>query len=326
MIKPVKPNPDIIKQAATLLHKGKLVAFPTETVYGLGADASNPQAVAKIFSAKGRPANHPLIVHIGSVGLLEKWAEKIPDTARKLADRFWPGPLAMVLPKRPEVPLAVTGGQQTVALRIPDNPVALDLLQEFGGGIAAPSANRFNRISPTRAEHVVQELADKVDMILDGGPCQVGLESTLIDLTGLQAAILRPGQITRQQIEQVLAAKVATRQRTQTRAPGMLAVHYAPVTPALLCPVEKITARIQQALAQAKKVGVLAYSFKLPEQTGLTALYAPASPDAYAKQLYARLRLLDNLNLDLILVENVPDNPAWQAIRDRLNKATITEG
>ena len=185
-MKPIFANDAAIDQAVDLLRQGRLVAFPTETVYGLGADASNPDAVLRIFLAKGRPVDHPLIVHIPNVASLDAWALSVPESAQQLAAHFWPGPLALILKKRPKVPLEVTGGQDTVGLRIPDHPIALRLLQAFGGGIAAPSANRFCRISPTHARHVQEELGDAVDMILDGGACQVGVESTIVDLSGSQ--------------------------------------------------------------------------------------------------------------------------------------------
>ena len=207
-MKPVFADDAAIDYAAHLLRQGRLVAFPTETVYGLGADASNPDAVRRIFQAKGRPADHPLIVHIPSIDSLNDWALTVPDAAHQLAARFWPGPLAMILNKRPEVPLVVTGGQDTVGLRMPDHPVALRLLRAFGGGIAAPSANRFCRISPTQAAHVEEELGDAVDLILDGGACQVGVESTIVDLSGNRPKLLRPGHITRLEIEAVLQTEL----------------------------------------------------------------------------------------------------------------------
>jgi len=227
-MKPILANKAAIEHAALLLRQGLLVAFPTETVYGLGADASNPEAVRKIFQAKGRPADHPLIVHISSVDSLNDWAVNIPDAAKKLAAHFWPGPLALILNKKPDVPLEVTGGQETVGLRMPDHPVALSLLKAFGGGIAAPSANRFCRISPTQAAHVEEELGDAVDLILDGGSCQVGVESTIIDLSGKQPKLLRLGHITQKDIEAVLQTELiivsSPAEQTELRAPGMITV------------------------------------------------------------------------------------------------------
>lgn len=332
IIKPVIADADAIAQAADLLRQGRLVAFPTETVYGLGADASNPDAVAAIFKAKGRPADHPLIVHIADIDSLGDWASEVPETALKLADRFWPGPLAMILNKKPEVPLAVTGGQQTVGLRMPDHPVALALLKSFGGGIAAPSANRFCRISPTQAKHVSEELGDAVDIILDGGSCQVGVESTIIDLSGSKPRLLRPGHITRQEIEAVLQIELlmpstpaapAPEISEQIRAPGMMTVHYAPTTPAIRCSAEQLPDKIRQLIGDGKRIGLLSYQLEIMEINQIRVLRLPEQAGNYAQSLYAALRELDSLQLDLILVEQPPQTEPWQAINDRLSKATV---
>ncbi|WP_031434385.1 L-threonylcarbamoyladenylate synthase [Methylomarinum vadi] len=311
-----------IQTAVEILRKGGLVAFPTETVYGLGADASNPEAVKKIFRAKKRPADHPLIVHIGRPEQLSDWAQDIPQAARELAAKFWPGPLAMVLRKQPNVPLAVTGGQQTVALRIPDNPVALSLLNAFAGGIAAPSANLYNHVSPTLAEHVVSELGDAVDMVLDGGACSVGLESTIVDLTGTQPALLRPGHITPRQLEEVLQCPVRVPQRTTTRAPGMLEIHYAPKTKARLCAAEQLAEEIVQLQKQRKRIGILSHRFGAGAAADVFVLRLPDEADEYGHALYAALRQLDNMKLDIILIEQPPDDDNWLAVNDRLRKAT----
>lgn len=328
-MKPVFADDAAIEYAANLLRQGRLVAFPTETVYGLGADASNPDAVRRIFQAKGRPADHPLIVHIPSIDNLNDWALTVPDAARQLAACFWPGPLAMILNKKPEVPLVVTGGQSTVGLRMPDHPVALHLLRAFGGGIAAPSANRFCRISPTQAAHVEEELGDAVDLILDGGACQVGVESTIVDLSGNRPKLLRPGHITRHEIEAVLQTEliVVYPQLEQTnpseiRAPGMMAVHYAPVTIAMLCPADRLPEMIKALNFNSKKIGILAYSLEYTENRHNRIIRMPERADDYAQGLYAALRKLDSLQLDLILVEEPPDTEAWRAINDRLHKAT----
>ena len=323
-IKPKPADATTIAEAVEILKQGGLVAFPTETVYGLGADAGNPEAVKKIFSAKDRPADHPLIVHIANPEQLSDWAQNIPQTAWDLAAKFWPGPLAIVLEKHPDVPLVVTGGQQTVALRMPDNPVALSLLKGFAGGIAAPSANRFNHISPTLAEHVISELGESVDMILNGGPCNVGLESTIIDLTGPQAKLLRPGHITPQQIEQVIHAPVIFPQQTGTRAPGMLEIHYAPTTPAVMCATHKINQDIAALREQGKKVGVLAHCERVLDRENTYLLRMPDQPDDYGQVLYAALRKLDSMQLDIILVEQLPTVDSWIAVNDRLKKATAS--
>jgi L-threonylcarbamoyladenylate synthase len=324
-MKPVVADADAISHAAYLLRQGRLVAFPAETVYGLGADASNPVAVADIFKAKGRPADHPLIVHIADIDSLGAWASIVPDAALKLADRFWPGPLAMILNKKPEVSLAVTGGQQTVGLRMPDHPVALALLKSFGGGVAAPSANRFCRISPTQAAHVNEELGDAVDMILDGGACQFGVESTIIDLSGSRPRLLRPGHITSQEIEAVLQTEIIippASKNSGCRAPGMLEVHYAPTTPAIRCSAEQLPDRIQQLIASDKRIGLLSYQLEITETGQIRVLRLSEQAGDYAQRFYAALRVLDSLQLDLILVEQPPQTEPWRAINDRLGKAT----
>lgn len=325
-MKPVVADDTAIQHAADLLRQGRLVAFPTETVYGLGADAANPEAVKRIFAAKGRPADHPLIVHIHDIASLSDWAVAIPDAAYQLAERFWPGPLAMILNKQPGVPLEVTGGQNTVGLRIPSHPVALRLLQAFGGGVAAPSANRFCRISPTLASHVAEELGDAVDLILDGGACQVGVESTIIDLSGIKPRLLRPGQISRLDIEAVLKTELLVPAQAQAniRAPGMMEVHYAPVTVAMLCPGDCLQETIQKLTAQDKKIGILAYRAKSAENPQIHIIRMPEHADQYAQALYASLRELDSFQLDMLLVEQPPDTESWRAINDRLGKATVT--
>lgn len=324
---PIFADDAAIAQAVDLLRQGQLVAFPTETVYGLGADAANPEAVARIFAAKGRPTDHPLIVHIADAEQLSDWAAAVPESALKLAAKFWPGPMALVLPKQDWVPLAVTGGQTTVALRVPSHPVALKLLKAFGGGIAAPSANRFCRISPTLAGHVAEELGDAVAMILDGGPCQVGVESTIVDLSGERPRLLRPGQITEEALAAVLGAKLLLPQAHQTdvRAPGMLALHYAPVTATLLCAGDELQERIVELLAEHQRVGVLAYghvlSAELHDDGRVEIIAMPESVEAYAQALYASLRRLDGLGLDKIIVVRPPQDSAWRAVNDRLVKA-----
>ena len=324
-MKPIFADEAAIKVAAKLLSQGRLVAFPTETVYGLGADASNPIAINRIFQAKGRPSDHPLIVHIASVDNIDDWALNIPDAAIKLANHFWPGPLAIILNKKPEVPLEVTGGQNTVGLRMPNHPVALQLLKVFGGGIAAPSANRFCRISPTQAAHVEEELGATVDMILDGGACEVGVESTIVDLSGDIPRLLRPGHITRQEIEAILQTELsgaASQKERDVRAPGMMTLHYAPLTVAMLCHHDQLTNIIKILNLQNKTIGLLAYQYNPPENRGLHLLCMPEQADSYAQILYASLRDLDSRELDIILIEQPPDTYAWHAINDRLGKAT----
>jgi L-threonylcarbamoyladenylate synthase len=325
-MKPVVADDAAIDYAADLLGKGRLVAFPTETVYGLGADAANPEAVKRIFQVKGRPSNHPLIVHLGSPDQLDDWARNIPPEAKLLAARFWPGPLAMILNKKAEVPPEVTGGQQTVGLRVPDHPVALRLLRKFGGGIAAPSANRFCRISPTQALHVREELGEEVDLILDGGACEVGVESTIIDLSGPKPRLLRSGKISVPELEQVLNAPLqlsSSMQEEGIRAPGMMAVHYAPSKPAYRCAGEHVAETVKQCTRQKLHVGLLLYRETVPSSRRLHAIRMPEQPEAYARRLYSALRDLDHLRIDKILVEAPPEGEAWRAINDRLHKATL---
>ncbi|MDO9238484.1 MAG: L-threonylcarbamoyladenylate synthase [Methylicorpusculum sp.] len=324
-MRPIRASSVAIERAAELLKQGGLVAFPTETVYGLGADAGNAGAVQRIFSAKGRPADHPLIVHLAYSHQLNDWAIDIPDAAFKLAQEFWPGPLAIILKKQAHVPQVVTGGQQTIGLRVPNHPVALYLLRLFGGGIAAPSANRFCRISPTCADHVEEELGDEVDMILDGGNCQVGVESTIIDLSGKRPVLIRPGHISREELQTALQMEVSfpDENKPGLRAPGLLDVHYAPVTPAIRCHSERLDEMLYELTSEGQSVGVLLYKSIFAETENLHVMQAPLKPEPYAQLLYAALRQLDHLNLDIIVVEQPPENEDWRAINDRLKKATI---
>lgn len=307
-----------------MLQQGKLVAMPTETVYGLGADASNPSAVAKIFKAKGRPADHPLIVHLAYATQMKDWAENVPDAAMQLASAFWPGPLTLILAKKSWVPVCVSGGQNTIGLRVPDHPVALWLLRVFGGGIAAPSANRFGRISPTLASHVAEELGDSVDCILDGGPCQVGVESTILDLSTGQPVLLRPGRISVSELEQVLQTKVQLKPQHAVRAPGMLAVHYAPHTLAYLCANDQLAMQVESQLQQGKKPGLLIFQetiLDLPQTVPI--IHLPFKPSGYEQAVYSALRTLDKQQCDLILIEQPPNSEAWHPVNDRLSKATV---
>ena len=318
-----------IERAATLLRAGELVAFPTETVYGLGADAANPAAVAKIFAAKGRPADHPLIVHIPDATHLERWARDIPAEAYALAEAFWPGPLTLILKRHPDVPDAVTGGQDSVGLRIPNHPLALELLRAFDGGIAAPSANKFGRISPTTAAHVRDDLGDAVSMILDGGPCQVGIESTILNLSGKRAMLLRPGMLSAIDIGRVLGRVPLSPDDPlappAVRASGTLEAHYAPRTPLVLMPDDSLPIALRNAIVQKERVAVLATHpapFEMPQ---VIWQVAPAEPSGYAHELYANLRALDALGCDRIYVQKPVGQP-WQAIYDRLKRAAAGSG
>lgn len=317
---------DDIRRAVELLRQGELVALPTETVYGLGADALNPDAAARIFAAKGRPADHPLIVHLPDAEQLTTWARDIPKEAIALARAFWPGPLTLILKKEEGVPDVVTGGQDTVGLRVPNHPVALELLRAFGSGIAAPSANRFGRISPTTAEHVRQELGDRVGLILDGGACEVGLESTILDLSREVPVILRPGAIGVDDIARVIGRRPRLRgEETQPdavpRVSGALAAHYAPRTPLELVLAENIPARLQAGDA------VLARrSAPVDLPAGVIWIAAPADPAGYGHDLYAALRSLDESPAMRILVEALPNEPEWAAVADRLGRAAVGSG
>jgi L-threonylcarbamoyladenylate synthase len=323
-VKPVFANQGTILQAAELLRQGKLVAIPTETVYGLGTNARNPVAVKRVFDAKGRPADHPLIVHIADVNQLIDWAVNIPDKVYRLAEKFWPGPLTLVLQKHPSVPYEVTGGQETIALRIPNHPVALAVLKAFGGGIAAPSANRYCRISPTQASHVEEELGDKVDMILDGGICEVGLESTIIDLTSETPRLLRPGQINQSEIAALLQTTVKIPDNDEViRVSGRKEVHYAPQTQTLLCTKEQFEVVLGGDAFQGKhKIGLLTYARSVRSEWFDQIMVMPSDVNAYGHDLYGRLRELDHAGLDLILIEQPPQTEEWRAVNDRLEKAT----
>jgi L-threonylcarbamoyladenylate synthase len=298
---------DFVAEGARRLAAGEAVAFPTETVYGLGADALDPLAVAKIFALKGRPADHPLIVHFHEPSDVERWTASVPEPARKLAQAFWPGPLTMILPRGEAVPHAVTGGQETVGLRCPSHPVARELLREFArvgsGAVAAPSANKFGHVSPTTAAHVREEFGPDL-FILDGGACEVGLESTIVDLSRGVPVLLRPGAITRGQLAAVLGVRPGDRDAAAPRASGTLAAHYAPRTPVAL--VDRDT--IEAERRRGARIAVL-------------GLEERPDPVRYGHDLYARLRELDAAGADRILVEAPPIDPAWEAVNDRLARA-----
>lgn len=313
-----------IERAVALLRRGELVAFPTETVYGLGADARNPAAVAKIFAAKGRPADHPLIVHIPDIAHLDRWARDISAAARAVAEKFWPGPLTLILKRHPDVPDCVTGGQDTVGLRIPNHPVALELLRAFDGGIAAPSANKFGRISPTTAQHVRDDLGDAVSLVLDGGPCQVGIESTIIDMSGERTTVLRPGMLAGFDIGLLLGRMPAEAVNTNSvKTPGSHLAHYAPRTPLLLTPEDSVAIAVRTSLGKKERIAVLA-PFPAPIENPLIVYWHIASTDAdtYARELYATLRALDAAGADLIIVQR----PPWPAVIDRLMRASAGSG
>lgn len=328
-------------RAIQLLQAGELVAFPTETVYGLGADAANAQAVARIFAAKGRPADHPLIVHLVGAASIEHWAREVPTIAWELAEAFWPGPLTMILQRAAEVPYAVTGGQETIGLRVPAHPLALGLLRAYaqaGGGqrglcgIAAPSANRFGRISPTEAAHVHDELGASVALVLDGGPCPVGIESTIIDLSRTDAAprLLRPGHITPEQIASVIGIFPDLPEThgadKAPRVSGSLAAHYAPRTPMRVVASKRLGEFLRELGVREKRFALLAYGPPHALMPAHALRQLPADPDGYARGFYAALRELDAGGNELIVVEDIPAEPAWAAVADRLRRAAFGSG
>ncbi|MFB7600464.1 L-threonylcarbamoyladenylate synthase [Streptomyces sp. NPDC056160] len=311
-----------IEKAAGVLRAGGLVAFPTETVYGLGANAEDPAAVARTFQAKGRPPTHPLIVHIGGSQHLDDWVEDVPETARLLAERFWPGPLTLVLRRSRRVPLEATGGLETVAVRVPDHPVAGALLSAFGGGVTAPSANRFGSVSPTTADHVRTELGDAVDFVLDGGSCAVGVESTIVDVTGDTPSVLRPGGVTREDLEAVLGRPVTVPSTSRVRVPGQHPSHYAPRARVVLVEPGNVLAEAEAAREQGHQVGVF-----LPPSLADAPLKAhavvavPGSAAAYARGLYGFLRELDHRGCDLIIASLPVEEGLGLAIANRLRRA-----
>jgi L-threonylcarbamoyladenylate synthase len=314
-----------IKIAAALLAEEKLVAMPTETVYGLAGSARSPSAIQKIYTLKGRPATNPLIIHLSNPAAISDWAIHIPKAAYKLAKQFWPGPLTLVLPRHPEIMLSVTGGQETVALRVPNHPIALALLQEFNGGLAAPSANRTGRISPTTIDHVHAEFQEDIDYYLDGGPCDIGIESTIVYLADSEVIILRKGKITQQVLEETLGQTVLAKNvfESGVQTPGSSASHYAPEHPLFLLPLNTLLEKLAGFIAENKTVAVLSFS-KKPAMLSNQVLWLAANPDAsiYASHLYNALRKLDNCDPDCILVETPPAGAEWEAIHDRLQRAS----
>ena len=310
-----------IAHAVAILRRGGLVALPTETVYGLGADARNADAVRRIYAAKGRPADHPLIVHLADATQLADWSAEVTPLAKKLAEKFWPGPLTLILRRAAGVGDFVTGGQDTVGLRVPSHPVAQDLLRAFGGGIAAPSANRFGRVSTTTAEHVAEELGDAVDYVLDGGASDIGIESTIVDVRGDEPVLMRPGHIGVGDIEAAAGAALQASRVDAPRVSGALAAHYAPATPLLLLEADLLLELAATLSQQGQRVAVLAMSARQPLLDGLHWQTASAEAGAYAHALYANLRALDAAACAVILVEQPPLLPAWAAVNDRLMRA-----
>lgn len=317
-----------ILQAAAILESGGLVAFPTETVYGLGADAENPIAVANIYAAKGRPSNHPVIVHVAPEADIAYWVTAIPSEAQALMQAFWPGPLTLILKRAAHIPDAVSGGQDSIGLRCPSHPVAQALLREFKGGkggLAAPSANKFGRVSPTTAQHVQDEFGDEplLQAILQGGQSAVGIESTILDLSRLAThgpVLLRPGHISAAQIADVIGIVPSLPDAAAPRASGTLAAHYAPHTAVALIESAQLDAIMQRLHQAGRRIALISYR-TAPNAQAIGQTVLPITPDGYAYGLYAALRAMDAQDADLILIEAPPTDHAWQGVNDRLRRA-----
>jgi L-threonylcarbamoyladenylate synthase len=328
-VSPETPERESIAQAAAVLHAGGLVAFPTETVYGLGANALDAAAVSRIFEAKGRPASNPLILHVAEAAQAQLVVAAWPESGARLAERFWPGPLTLVLPRGGAIPHIVTAGGPTVAVRVPAHSVAQALLKTAGLPIAAPSANRSSGVSPTRAEHVVRDLGGRVDMILDAGPTPGGLESTVLDLTTLPPRLLRPGLVAPGEIEAIIgpilvSTKRAPSGRAPLPSPGMLARHYAPRA-VLECATDDGWERVDALCRQGLRVGWLTFTVNRHQsRPGLLTEVMPGNAVAYAAQLYAVLHRLDEAGVEHIVVQLPPDTEEWLAVRDRLRRATTS--
>jgi L-threonylcarbamoyladenylate synthase len=309
-----------IEHAAALLRGGKLVAFPTETVYGLGANALNAEAVARIYAVKGRPPTSPIIVHVASIEMAKSLVVEWPDCAERLARKFWPGPLTLVLPTTAErVPKIVTAELNTVGLRMPAHPVALALIRAAGVPLAAPSANRFTQLSPTTADHVRRGLGDDVDYVLDGGSCNVGIESTVLSLAGPQALLLRPGGISRVELEAVIGAVSTAKEPVPSDAhpaPGMHPRHYSPRTSLFLT---------NGGIVPREGRGVYLQYCQPPDRQDITVLQMPRSGPEYAAVLYGRLHEVDQAGYDWVAVEIPPQSPDWEAIQDRLHRASSSQ-
>ena len=313
-----------IDRAVEALRDGDLVAFPTETVYGLGADAENPRAIRRVFELKDRPVTHPLIVHIDHQRSLQRWALSVPPAAAALAERFWPGPLTLVLRRAPAVDPAITGGQDTIAIRVPGHPVAQQLLRAFGGGIVAPSANKYGRLSPTRAEHVREEFGQDVRVVLNGGDCKIGVESTIVSCHEDVPRILRPGAITLSQLREAVGDIEELPGASSPRVPGSDSRHYAPVTPLRPVKSRQLEEILKQLTDDHQKIGVLAMRPPRLANRFMTWINAGSRADAYTREFYTHLRTLDRSDVVEILVEEIPSGENWDAVRDRLLRASST--
>lgn len=307
-----------IDEAVSLLKKGELVALPTETVYGLAGDATNDQAISKIFIAKKRPSNHPLIVHVASLDEVLHFTRHVSDMAKLLAEHFWPGPLTMLFYKNSKVSELITGGLQTVAIRIPDHPVMLEILRKFGRPLVAPSANIYKKISPTNAQHVIKGLEGKISAIVDGGPCNIGIESTIIDMTNKQPTILRPGVISRFMIEEVTKLSIDAPLKHKKKVSGNMKIHYQPDTPLFLLSLSEIKHLISKN--KCHNVAIMHYS-ELEASPEMRLYRMPTEQLSYARLMYQTLHNIDMTNSERILVERPVDNHDWSGIYDRLSKA-----
>ena len=308
---------DEINRAVSCLENGQLVAFPTETVYGLGVDASNREAVKRLYHIKGRPEDHPSIVHLASLEQIYDWASEVPELALKLAKNFWPGPMTLILPRQKHVMNEITGGQDTVGIRIPSHPVAQALLKAFGRGVVAPSANRFGKISPTTAQHVHDDLGDDVAMVLDGGSCPVGVESTIVEFSSVTPKILRPGMLTSSIIGGYLGIPIHT--GSGIKAPGTLSRHYSPTALSVTMNYADLLREHQENPAT---LAIMSTSPDPCPRDGHTWIKMPNQPSSYAQKLYAWLRYLDAMRPSKIIVQTVPNEPDWEAITDRIRRAT----
>ncbi|ATB36817.1 translation factor Sua5 [Cystobacter fuscus] len=311
---------DLLIRAVELLRRGGVIALPTETVYGLAANAEDELAVRRVFAIKGRPATHPLIVHVAEAQALSSWARHVPEDAWRLAEAFWPGPLTLVLPRSPRATDAVTGGQDTVALRVPHHPLARAVLEALDGGVAAPSANRFGRVSPTTAEHVRADLGADVDLVLDGGPCTVGVESTIVDLSQGEPAVLRPGGLAVEELSRVLGRPVPVRVSSTVRVSGSLASHYAPRAGVVLAEPSEVAARVESLRARGQRVAVLGPP-GLALAPGIPRHDVPEEPSAAARVLYTRLREADEQGHDVLVACLPRAEGLGLAVRDRLSRA-----
>jgi L-threonylcarbamoyladenylate synthase len=325
-VDPERPDPAAIAEAADVLRAGGLVAFPTETVYGLGARALDEAAVRKVFAAKGRPSGHPLIAHVEGEAGAREVAAAWSDRASRLAAAFWPGPLTLVVPKEAHVPAAVTGGGDSIAVRAPAHPIARALIAALGEPLAAPSANRYQTLSPTTAQHVVKGLGDAVDLILDGGACHTGIESTVLDMRADPPRVLRPGALDlarlRAVVPDVVLGEEVVPADASRASPGMDARHYAPHARVVVCERAEVALHAAKALLQRTRVGVIQRGGEAPDgATSIVWRILPDDPEAYARALFATLHELDDAGCEVVVIEDVPDDDRWWAVRDRLRRA-----